>query len=130
MFTHMVSTSTPLMFLISAVNDAEPHQRSIWLRRRRIIPVITCDEQMQNRCALLLAQVLHSRGVQVCLAMPDNSGAICLRLLTSSVLQRKATKRSVKEVTGPKGNIEREKTEKGDLKESNYVYPSAAFTGN
>lgn len=70
-----------------------------WLRRRCIIPVITCYEQMQSRCALLLAQVLHSRGGQVCLAMPDNVVAICLRLLTSSVLQRKASKRSVKEAT-------------------------------
>lgn len=78
-----------------------------WLRRRHIIPVITCDEQMQSRCALLLAQVLHSRGVQVCLSTPDNVGAICLRLLTSSVLQRKASKPSVKEATGPRGNIER-----------------------
>lgn len=72
-----------------------------------IIAVITCDEQMHSRCVLLLAQVLHSRGVRVCLALPDNSGAICLRLLVSSVLQRKASKRAVTEVTRPKGNDER-----------------------
>lgn len=77
------------------------------LKRRCIIPVITCDEQMHSRCVLLLAQVLHSIGVQICLAMPDNSGAICLRLLASSVLQRTASKCSVKEVNRPKGNDER-----------------------
>lgn len=99
-----MSLSTSL--LISAVNDAETHQsnlRSIWKKRRCIIPVITCDEQMHSRCVLLLAQVLHSRSVQICLAMPDNSGAICLRLLASSVLQRTASKCPVNR---PKGNDE------------------------
>lgn len=94
------------------------------LRRHRIIPVITCDEQMQSRCALLLAQVLHSRGVQVCLATPDNVGAVCLRLLTSSVLQRKASKCSVKEATGPRGN-----REKGDKRGREFWTSLITFTG-
>lgn len=99
------------------------------LRRRIIIPVITCDEQMQSRCALLLAQVFHSRGVQVCLAMPDNVGAICLCLLTSPVLQRKESKRSVREAAGPRGNIKRKggKMRKSHLKETNYFYWNLRF---